>query len=188
MECALSSVGVFQCSVLRPLLFIAYSTDLPDACKTNHTHCSQFADDMILISSHLSASVAERELQLVVTGALECWCKWCLLVYESKAVVMSIQSVWKKNSRVYSRAAFAHVFALVCDCHAIWTCLQASSRVKAPVTSMRGVQRSVWQTSGGSTPNRPENPTVLVESPLETMKPIWIGIIYVCRSLLPKLY
>ena len=52
---------------------------------------------------------------------------------------------------------------------------------------IRGVRLSVWQTSGGSTPNRPENPTILVESPLETMKPSWIGIIYVCRSLPPKL-
>ena len=56
---------------------------------------------------------------------------------------------------------FERVYEPVRTCESPWD-----------VTSIRGVRRSVWQTSGGSTPNRPENPTILVESPLETIKPI----------------
>ena len=43
--------GVPQGTVLGPLLFLAYITNLPD-CISNDTQARQFADDCVIIQNH----------------------------------------------------------------------------------------------------------------------------------------
>ena len=80
--------GVPQGSVLGPLLFLAYTIDLPKACTNDTTSCSQFADDTALIACGESHQDAHRSLQQAVTAA-GTWLKnWHLLVNTDKTVVM----------------------------------------------------------------------------------------------------
>lgn len=80
--------GVPQGSVLGPLLFLAYTIDLPTACTNNNTTCSQFADDTALIASNKSYNTTHQQLQLSVTSAGEWLSTWHLLVNTDKTVVM----------------------------------------------------------------------------------------------------
>ena len=55
--------GVPQGSVLGPLLFLVYTIDLPASCETEHTTCSQFADDTALVASTPTARECTEQLQ-----------------------------------------------------------------------------------------------------------------------------
>lgn len=83
--------GVPQGSVLGPLLFLAYTIDLPAACSNPWTKCSQYADDTALISHHANASTAADMLQDAVSSAAKWLTTWHLLVNTTKTVVMSFQ-------------------------------------------------------------------------------------------------
>ena len=80
--------GVPQGSVLGPLLFLAYTVDLPAACSTSTVLCSQFADDTALIVNHRLKSSAISALQSSIVSAAN-WLKaWHLLVNPTKTVTM----------------------------------------------------------------------------------------------------
>ena len=80
--------GVPQGSVLGPLLFLVYTIDLPASCETEHTTCSQFADDTALIASTPTARECTEQLQQAVSLAGKWLSDWHLLVNTEKTVVM----------------------------------------------------------------------------------------------------
>ena len=83
--------GVPQGSVLGPLLFLVYTTDLPLSCVNSFTKCSQFADDTALIASHPDRHQAESSLQEAISSTGSWLTAWHLLVNTSKTVVMSFR-------------------------------------------------------------------------------------------------
>ena len=80
--------GVPQGSVLGPLLFLIYTVDLPHACTSTKTTCSQFADDTALITSTPSIQASEQQLQEAVSSAGRWLQDWHLLVNVEKTVTM----------------------------------------------------------------------------------------------------
>ena len=80
--------GVPQGSVLGPLLFLIYTIDLPHACTSTNTTCSQFADDTALITSTPSIQTSEQQLQEAVSSAGRWLQDWHLLVNVEKTVTM----------------------------------------------------------------------------------------------------
>ena len=57
--------GVLQGSVLSPLLFLAYTIDLPSACAAPNSRCSLFADDTAVVASHPSSVESEAHLHFI---------------------------------------------------------------------------------------------------------------------------
>ena len=65
-----------------------YTIDLPASCETEHTTCSQFADDTALIASTPTARECTEQLQQAVSLAGKWLSDWHLLVNTEKTVVM----------------------------------------------------------------------------------------------------
>ena len=74
---------------MGPLLFIAYTIDLPKSCINTYTTCSQFADDTALLSAHPDYATAHRHLQSSVSSAAKWLATWHLLVNVDKTVIMA---------------------------------------------------------------------------------------------------
>ena len=81
--------GVPQGSVLGPLLFLAYTIDLPMSCRNEKTLCSQFADDTALVTIAENQAECEESLQSSVSAAHNWLTKWHLLVNVGKTKILS---------------------------------------------------------------------------------------------------
>ena len=77
------NAGVPQGSILGPILYIIYTTDMPTSLLT---HTSTFADDTALVSIHKYPAVASDQLQTHVYE-LEKWLeKWKIMVNPTKCI------------------------------------------------------------------------------------------------------
>ena len=79
--------GVPQGSVLGPLLFLAYTIDLPQ-CVSDPTQCDQFADDTALTTVSHDSVACEQQLQVSVNATSRWLSDWRLTVNTDKTVVM----------------------------------------------------------------------------------------------------
>ena len=79
--------GVPQGSVLGPLLFLAYTIDLPN-CVAVPTSCNQFADDTALTTVSPSPTECEGHLQRSVDATSTWLSEWKLAVNVDKTVSM----------------------------------------------------------------------------------------------------
>ena len=79
--------GVPQGSVLGPLLFLAYTIDLPQ-CVSDPTQCDQFADDTALTTVSHDSVDCEQQLQVSVNATSRWLSDWRLTVNTDKTVVM----------------------------------------------------------------------------------------------------
>ena len=77
--------GFIKGSVLGPLLFLAYTIDLPN-CVRHPTQCDQFADDTALTTISSSPRVCEEHLQQSVTATSTWLSNWRLTVNVEKTV------------------------------------------------------------------------------------------------------
>lgn len=80
--------GVPQGSVLGPLLFLAYTADLPHAVVDDNTQCDQFADDTALIAIGSTQPDTSSSLQVSVDSTAQWLSDWRLSVNVDKTVVM----------------------------------------------------------------------------------------------------
>lgn len=79
----LSSSGVPQGSVLGPILFLLYTSDLPRVLKSS---CAMFADDLKLYNTALKSGVLQDDLK-----ALSEWCReWLLPLNIGKCNIMHL--------------------------------------------------------------------------------------------------
>ena len=81
--------GVPQGSVLGPLLFLTYTSDLPEAvADVSGSSCEQFADDTNLTSINSRADLTEDNLQVAINQTALWLRVWRLCVNPQKTVIM----------------------------------------------------------------------------------------------------
>ena len=84
---SLCQLGYHRVSVLGPLLFLAYTIDLPQ-CVSDPTQCDQFADDTALTTVSHDSVACEQQLQVSVNATSRWLSDWRLTVNTDKTVVM----------------------------------------------------------------------------------------------------
>jgi hypothetical protein len=77
-----SQAGVPQGSILGPLLYVLYTSDLPTARETT---LGKFADDTAIFATHEDPTIASLNLQEHLHHIEKCLKKWKIKVNESKA-------------------------------------------------------------------------------------------------------
>lgn len=77
------NAGVPQGSVLGPLLYLLYTSDLP---TTGNATVAIFADDTAILTSHADENMASHQLQLYLFQIQSWLNKWRIKVNESKSV------------------------------------------------------------------------------------------------------
>ena len=81
--------GVPQGSVLGPLLFLIYTSDLPEAvADVPGSSCEQFADDTNITSISSRADLTEDNLQVAINQTASWLRVWRLCVNPQKTVIM----------------------------------------------------------------------------------------------------
>ena len=78
-----------QGSVIGPLLFLIYTSDLPEAvADVSGSSCEQFADDTNLTSINSRADLTEDNLQVAINQTASWLRVWRLCVSPQKTVIM----------------------------------------------------------------------------------------------------
>jgi hypothetical protein len=89
--------GVPQGSVLGPILYVLYTSDLPTTTVTTGT----FADDTVIFTSHEDSVAATRRLQSHV-DQLEAWLKkWRIIINKTKSMQVTFTLKKGKCPAVY---------------------------------------------------------------------------------------
>ena len=90
--------GVPQGSVLEPLLFLAYTSDLPESVTCPDTVCDQFADDTALTTCSTSALSAVTGLQASVNTTATWLQQWRLRINPKKTAIMETSRRIHRNA------------------------------------------------------------------------------------------